>query len=197
MTTAVMERPVLVLNKSWAVLGTTTMDRALKKVLKERAKIVHPEDYQAMTWSDWSQIRPDEDADTFSACGRQFRIPEVIVLTHYDKLPQPRETFSRRMLFKRDHYTCQYCGCQPGSEELTLDHVVPRSQGGQTTWTNVVLACVRCNARKANRTPSEASMKLRTIPAKPKYALFKMPAVRIDSWSKFISDLYWTIPLQD
>ena len=86
----------------------------------------------------------------------RLRVPEVIVLAEYDRLPTAAVTFSRRNIFKRDHWTCQYCGAQPGSEELTIDHVLPRSQGGISTWENCVLACVACNKRKADRTPEQA-----------------------------------------
>ena len=76
-------------------------------------------------------------------------------------MPAAAVTFSRRNIFKRDRYVCQYCGSQPGSEELTIDHVVPRSQGGVSSWTNCVLACMTCNKRKADRTPEQAGMMLR------------------------------------
>ncbi len=97
----------------------------------------------------------------------KLRVPEVIALTDYDRLPMAAVTFSRRNIFKRDHYTCQYCGAQPGSEELTIDHVVPRSQGGVSTWENCVLACMACNKRKADRTPEQARMRLRKKPVRP------------------------------
>ncbi|MGO8753162.1 MAG: HNH endonuclease [Thermoguttaceae bacterium] len=82
-------------------------------------------------------------------------------MTGYDRTPEATVTFSRRNVFKRDHFTCQYCGSQPGTEELTVDHVIPRAQGGVSSWTNCVLACVACNKRKADRTPEQAGMKLR------------------------------------
>ncbi len=83
------------------------------------------------------------------------------MLDSYDRLPSAAVSFSRRNLFKRDHWTCQYCGLQPGGDELTIDHMVPRSQGGTSTWENCVLACVTCNKRKADRTPQQAGLKLR------------------------------------
>ena len=91
----------------------------------------------------------------------RLRVPEVVALSGYDRTAGGPVTFSRRNIFKRDHYTCQYCGAQPGSEELTLDHVVPRSQGGVSSWENCVLACMACNKRKADRTPEQARMHLR------------------------------------
>ncbi len=117
-------------------------------------------------------------------------------MTRHDRARHQTVTFSRRNLFKRDHSTCQYCACQPGTEELTIDHVLPRSQGGQTTWENCVLACVSCNAKKANRTPEQAMMKLRRAPVRPSWKpLYDATGVRIASWSRFLSDAYWNVPL--
>jgi 5-methylcytosine-specific restriction endonuclease McrA len=97
----------------------------------------------------------------------------------------------------RDHYTCQYCGVQPGSEKLTIDHVVPRAQGGELRWDNCVLACVACNKRKADRTPEQARMRLRKRPVQPtwspRYAAYEL---RIESWSKFVSEAYWNVELE-
>jgi 5-methylcytosine-specific restriction endonuclease McrA len=111
-------------------------------------------------------------------------------------MPTSAVTFSRRNIYKRDRYTCQYCGIQPGSEELTIDHVSPRSQGGLSTWENCVLACVSCNKRKADRTPEQARMPLKKPPARPAWRpLYATQHVRIDSWSKFISEAYWNVEL--
>ena len=97
------------------------------KVWNETARIVDPADYQQYDWADWAQLQP-EDGDPFIQTRRlRLRVPEVITLTKYDRLPQNAVTFSRRNVFKRDRFTCQYCGKQPGSEELTIDHVVPRA----------------------------------------------------------------------
>ena len=106
-------------------------------------------------------------------------------------------TFSRRNIFKRDRFTCQYCGAQPGSEELTLDHVIPRVQGGESRWDNCVLACLACNKRKADRTPQQAGMRLRKEPVQPTWRpLYAAHEVRIESWSKFVSEAYWNAALQ-
>ena len=103
----------------------------------------------------------------------RLRVPEVVCLTRYDRLPATAVTFSRRNVARRDHHTCQYCGAQPGGEAITIDHVVPRSQGGASSWTNCVAACVACNARKADRTPEQAGMHLRQppVPARVEAAL--------------------------
>lgn len=191
------QRRVLQLNKTWAPMHTVPLEKALHMVFNDRAKIVDPENYQAMTWEDWSKLKPLGD-EGIKGAKMVFRIPEVIVLNDYDKLPQPAMTFSRRRLFRRDGYKCMYCGCKPGSEELTIDHVLPRAQGGGTNWENCVLCCVKCNAYKANRTPEQAKMVLLSKPCKPSYKILrKEDFVPIDSWSKFISTSYWNVPLED
>ena len=92
----------------------------------------------------------------------------------------------------------QCCGKQPGSEELTIDHVLPRAQGGTSTWENCVLACIECNAKKADRTPDQARMPLRREPVRPVWKpLYGSHGMRIDSWSKFVSEAYWTVQLEE
>jgi 5-methylcytosine-specific restriction endonuclease McrA len=101
-------------------------------------------------------------------------------------------------IYARDNYRCQYCGLKCTIDELTYDHVVPRSKGGRTTWENIVSACYLCNRRKANRTPVEAGMKLLSVPARPTW----MPAVQIrvsarsvpDAWRDYV---YWTAEIDN
>jgi 5-methylcytosine-specific restriction endonuclease McrA len=104
---------------------------------------------------------------------------------------------SRREVFLRDRYTCQYCGQRPGSDFLTIDHIIPRSQGGESSWLNCVLACVKCNHRKANRTPDQAGMPLSHQPIRPRWTpVYAARKVRVESWSKFISEAYWDTELE-
>jgi len=146
MVAKVLQRPTLVLNRNWQPVNVATVARALVLLWNESARIVDPADYQLYTWADWSKLRPRSGEDCIHAVRFKLRVPEVVALSDYDRLPVAHVTFSRRNIFKRDHYTCQYCGAQPGSEELTLDHVVPRSQGGVSSWDNCVLACVACTS---------------------------------------------------
>jgi 5-methylcytosine-specific restriction endonuclease McrA len=128
----------------------------------------------------------------------RLRVPEVVALTRYDRIPTNAVTFSRRNIYKRDRYTCQYCGAQPGTEELTLDQVVSRAQGGISTWENCVLACVSCNKRKADRTPEQARMPLRKPPVRPTWRpLYASRDMRIDSWTRFVSEAYWNVELEE
>jgi 5-methylcytosine-specific restriction endonuclease McrA len=118
----------------------------------------------------------------------RLKLPSVIALKHYVK-PSQFPAFTRFNLFLRDKFACQYCG---SPKDLTFDHVIPRAQGGRTTWDNIVSCCYACNARKANRTPAEARMSLLSKPARPTW----MPAVQIrvsaqsvpDAWRDYV---YW------
>lgn len=198
MPACVLQRPTLVLNRNWQPVGVATVARALVKVWNESAKVVDPEDYQQYTWADWVALEPTDDDPVIRTQQLRLRVPEVITLTNYDRLPINSVAFSRRNVFKRDRFTCQYCGVQPGSAELTIDHVVPRAQGGLSTWENCVLACVDCNSRKADRTPQQATMPLHRDPVRPIWKpLYSSRGVRIDSWAKFISEAYWSVKLED
>ena len=191
-----LQRPALVLNRNWQPVNVATVARALVLLWNESARVVDPADYQTYTWADWSKLRPREGERFIQAVRSKLRAPEVITLTGYDRLPSAKVAFSRRNIFKRDHYTCQYCGVQPGSEELTIDHVVPRAQGGESRWDNCVLACLACNKSKADRTPQQARMRLRKPPVQPAWnPLYAAHEQRIESWSKFISEAYWNVQL--
>jgi len=194
---AVLTRPTLVLNRNWQPVGVATVAKSLVKVWNETARIVDPSDYRPYTWEDWSQLVPHDDELFIRTRSNRLRVPEVIVLTSYDRLPSNVVTFSRRNIFKRDRFTCQYCHKQPGSEELTVDHVVPRAQGGTSSWQNCVLACIDCNAKKADRTPDQARMPLRRQPVRPVWQpLYGSHGMRIQSWSRFVSEAYWTVELE-
>ena len=197
MVAKVLQRPTLVLNRNWQPVNVATVARALVLLWNKSALAVDPADYQTYTWEDWSRLRAGDGEAFVRAVRFRLRVPEVITLTGYDRLPTAAVTFSRRNIFKRDRFTCQYCGVQPGSEELTLDHVVPRSQGGESRWDNCVLACLPCNKRKADRTPEQARMRLRHTPVKPTWnPLYAAHELRIESWSKFVSEVYWNVALE-
>lgn len=196
-------RKVLVLNKSWSPVGIVTVQRAITLLWgmyangQPKAFVVDTESFATMTWNDWGKLKPENEDEPFIRSAHDvFKIPEVVVLTRYDKLPTHRVTFSRKTLYKRDAYKCQYCGKTPSTEELTIDHILPRSRGGKTTWQNCVICCLPCNARKADRLPEECGMKLRKEPKKPKYQLFKGKMIPCDSWKKFISAAYWNVEMQ-
>ncbi|MFT5524248.1 MAG: 5-methylcytosine-specific restriction endonuclease McrA [Pirellulaceae bacterium] len=197
MSDSMLRRPTLVLNRNWQPVHVATVARALLMIYRGAARVVDPADYQTYDWDDWSQFEPALDEPSIRGVSWKVKVPEVVTLTVYDRTPKSHVSFSRRNIFKRDRYTCQYCGIQPGSDDLTLDHVLPRSHGGQSTWENCVLACLACNKRKADRIPETAGMRLRKEPVqpvwKPMYARYSAP---IDSWGKFVSESYWNTALE-
>ena len=196
-STLALQRPTLVLNRNWQPLNVIRAARALIMLWNDNARIVDPEDYQLYDWHDWTSFAPNRDEPFIQAVQSRIRVPEVIALTRFDRMPTTCVTFSRRNVFKRDSYTCQYCGQQPGANDLTIDHVVPRAQGGQSSWTNCVLACFKCNSKKANQTPEQAGMRLLSTPARPRWRpVYADRAERIESWSKFISEAYWNVELE-
>lgn len=127
-----------------------------------------------------------------------FRLPSVLRLLKLVKIRRASQEvrFSRANIYQRDHYTCQYCGTRHAAEELTFDHVIPLVQGGDTSWENIVTACLACNNRKGGRTPRQANLRLVRAPVKPKW----MPVVTVTigiksaplSWRDY---LYWNIEL--
>jgi 5-methylcytosine-specific restriction endonuclease McrA len=184
----ILGQPTLVLNRNWQPVSVTTVARALVMLWNDIARVVEPDEFRLHTWAEWAELAAAPGAPCVRAARLRLRVPEVVCLARYDRLPASAVTFSRRNVAKRDHYTCQYCGAQPGAESITVDHVVPRSQGGASSWTNCVAACLRCNARKADRTPEQAGLRLRKRPSRPEWKpLYAAHGVRVESWSRFVT----------
>lgn len=194
--TTALKRPTLVLNRNWQPVNVASVARALTLVWNDNARVVCPETYQLFDWADWARFEPAEHELCVRGIKQNFCVPEVVALTGFDRLPNAHVAFSRRNIFKRDHFTCQYCGLQPRPSDLTIDHVLPRAQGGTSTWENCVLACVDCNHSKADRTPEQAGLRLRKTPKRPKWnPAYSRHNLRLDSWQKFVSDAYWNAEL--
>ncbi len=165
-----MGQRVLVLNASYEPLQLISVRRAVVLLLQEKAELI------------------EAAAQQLRALALSFDVPLVIRLVRYIRIPRRlRLPCSRRGVFARDRETCQYCGVQPGRNQLTMDHVLPRSQGGGTTWDNVVTACRECNHRKGGRTPEQANMTLMTTPRQPQYVAFALlgELERHDVWRKY------------
>jgi 5-methylcytosine-specific restriction endonuclease McrA len=162
---------VLVLNATYEPLNVVSVRRAVVLLLKEKAEIVEA----AGAW-----LRSEQVA---------LPVPLIIRLVYYVRIPRRFSLpLSRRTVLARDHYTCQYCGVQPGKASLTIDHVVPRSRGGETRWENVITACGPCNRRKGNRTPREARMPMRREPRRPRYLALTllMGTSAPEAWGKYM-----------
>ncbi len=164
-----LEQPVLVLNQSYEPLNVCAMRRAIVLVHHGKAEIL------------------ENGRGHIHTAMAVFPAPSVIRLAYHVQRPLLQRKLTRRELFIRDHFTCQYCGAQ--TRNLTIDHIQPRSRGGKHLWENLVSACVACNHRKAGRTPREARMKLLREPKAPPltpYQLFYPYLVLYQEWKKFV-----------
>jgi len=194
-----LSSPTLVLNRSWVPINITTARRAVVMAFVGLARIVDVQTYELFSFDRWVSRGPT-NGNVIHSVNSAFDVPEVVVARRYDRIPKSGVVFSRRNLYRRDSYMCQYCGGKPGVSELSLDHVLPRSMGGRTTWENCVLACTTCNTRKGGRTPEQARMRLLSVPRKPNWSPWYSFARRFQkpkSWDAFISDIYWNTALEE
>lgn len=206
---AVLSQPVLVLNRLWQAVNVIGVQRAFILLAREHANVVHqasePEDFRVfpmMDWIDFSRDNPPlSNLDAVHTVNRTIRLPRVILLTLFDKMPCKELKLTRNNVFERDKNRCQYCGHVFKREDLNLDHVIPRHYGGRTTWENVVCSCILCNTRKANRLPHEASMRLVRKAVKPKWrpiiSLALGRQVHHPEWRHFLDVAYWNVELEE
>lgn len=159
---------VLVLNRDYRAISVCSVRRALVLVLLHKAELIAPLDGQVVR-------SPSLEAPW----------PSVIRLKVYVHFPYRKVMLTRKNVLKRDGNQCQYCGSRNG---LTVDHVLPRSRGGEDRWENLVAACVPCNNRKGDRTPEEARMTLRRAPFHPSHVMFLRDFMGTleDSWKPFL-----------
>ena len=198
---------VLVLNRSFMAVQVTNVRRALALLFRELAEVVHIEEgrFSAHSIESWRELSAIEaldrspDQDWIKAVGYELQAPRVIRLPHCDRRPRHGLRFNRRNVFARDANRCQYCGKSFPTSELSLDHVLPKSRGGPTSWDNIVCACVACNIRKGGRTPREARMQLVRQPTMPKRSplmAVKLHNPKYASWKNFVDQAYWLADLQ-
>lgn len=185
------------LNRTFAALAVTDVKRAFTLFYKGHVKAVLP-DYTTFSWDEWCDIPVQpEDADIMRTPSRVLKIPRVLQLLSCERLPRHDVKFSRHNIYLRDGNRCQYCGKRFSTSELSLDHVVPLSRGGGSTWENIVCACLACNVRKGNRLPDEAAMKLRRVPGKPRATPLGIlnPSRIHPEWKNFLDVAYWNVEL--
>lgn len=192
-----LNQGVLVLNRSWLAIHVCDVRRALALLVLGLARVV-TEELETHDLESWRELSASAETNFLRTPRFKLRVPEIIVLTEYNAVPPRRVKFSRRNLFERDGYACQYCGRMPPRSELSIDHVVPKSRGGITTWSNVLLACTECNARKRDRLPAEAGMQPRRPPREPAWrpGVGMRVAVQRRSWQHFVDTAYWDLPLR-
>jgi 5-methylcytosine-specific restriction endonuclease McrA len=192
---------VLVLNKSFLPIQVTTVRRAFCLLYSGIAKAVNSQ-YETFDYESWSHIALERNDETVGLVDRVIKVPRVILLLAYDRVPKRRVRFSRYNIFARDKNTCQYCGQRFHRSELNLDHVVPRSQGGTSTWENVVCSCHECNRQKGGRTPGQARMKLVSQPRRPSWTPplnVSLHEIMHKEWAPFLDFMvdvsYWNTEL--
>ena len=183
---------VLVLNRNLLAIAVTDWKRAMGLLYLDRA-IVVDESWRTYDFGDWldeSERLNGHAAGYIRTPKLKIAVPEVIALKIFGKVPKREVTFNRRNVYHHYGYRCAYCGHEFPSHELNLDHVVPRSRGGQTDWTNVVPSCFACNKKKGSRLPAEAGMKLEYKPGRPKplcgsLLWSRYPAALRRAWRRF------------
>jgi len=203
---------VLVLNKFYQAIRVVNVKRAFSLLCREMAEVIHIETdargqskWHNLNFESWQELsalkkefEPDE-YDWIHTVRFAIAVPRIIRLLGYDKLPRQDVKFNRRNIYARDSNRCQYCGKKFSTTELSLDHVLPKSQGGKTTWDNIVCCCVRCNVKKGGRTPEQAHMHLIVKPTKPKRSPvinIRLADERYSSWKQFLDNAYWTVELK-
>ena len=184
---SVLDHPSLVLNRSWIAVHVTSIRRALCLLFGEAAFVVDTESLQIFDFDAWREWNHSPTNRWIRTPGARIAAPEVIQLRTYNKVPAYDAPFTRRNLFERDNHTCQYCGRRVGGDRVSIDHVIPRSKGGETSWSNCVLACVRCNSTKGDRLPREAGLRLLRKPKPPRWSpyLNLRRSEMLDSWEQF------------
>ncbi|MBL8949813.1 MAG: HNH endonuclease [Myxococcaceae bacterium] len=190
---------VLVLNRNYQPVHVTNVKRAFSLLYMGIARAID-EQYRLYDFDSWAALGSVEH-EHIATIQQAIRVPRVLVLMAYEYLPKGRVRFSRLNIYARDNDTCQYCGQQLPRPELNLDHVVPRSQGGRTSWENVVCSCIECNLSKGGRTPEQAGMKLLRKATRPRWTPFFRTAqkrITYREWLPFISladASYWNVEL--
>lgn len=199
---SVLNTKVLVLNRSYLPVHITSVRRAFSLLYQGVAQAVN-EEYRTFDFDSWADLSVSVHEDCVGLVDRVIRVPRVILLIAYDRVPRRRVRFSRFNIYSRDRNTCQYCGHRFARSELNLDHVVPRSQGGTSRWDNVVCSCHQCNRRKGGRTPEQARMKLLRVPRRPEWTPFMIETFSLRhyrEWMPFLSTVdasYWNTELQE
>ena len=202
-----LDAKVLVLNKVYSAIRVVDAFKAFNLLIADKAEVIAVEqgkfvNYDLRSWRDAAEFQrtfEQDDHEWVTTPSIVIAVPKIVRLLGYDRVPREQVKLNRRNIYARDASRCQYCGKHFSTKELTIDHVVPRVQGGMNTWDNLVCACVRCNARKGGRTPTQANMRLMRAPVKPKRnpaIAMRLGSPRYQSWKAFLDEAYWTVELE-
>ncbi|MCG8649464.1 MAG: HNH endonuclease [Pirellulales bacterium] len=197
MSQGLLDTNVLVLNRFYMAIRVVNVRRAFTLLYRDCAEVIGNENGQYSShdfesWCELSQLtstdkQPGEDY--IRAVGFELQVPRIVRLIRFDRMPLQTVRFNRKNLFARDDHRCQYCGRSEPTHKLSLDHVIPRSLGGPTTWENIVCCCLRCNGRKGGRTPKQARMPLLSDTAKPRFNPLLRQSIedpRYECWKTFL-----------
>lgn len=185
---------VLVLNKSWLPITVVSIQKAIQLLYRGHARAVDTQEYYVSTWDEWvskyaisTKDSVEEPENYIRTSSLHVRKPLVITLSTFNGFPKKSIAYSRRALYRRDNNTCQYCGTKLGLNNLTIDHVVPVSKGGKTSWDNCVIACRPCNSRKGNNLLYMTNMRLLAEPKPPTWKEYFVPEGQVlPEWKQFI-----------
>ena len=172
-----MNQQVLVLDISWEPHDIVTVFEAVNKMLNDKAQALDS-NFTYYDFDSWVKFGENLDKNVVRSEKITFLIPEIIVLPEKTQHRADRLAVDRTNVYRRDNFICQYCERKFTRADLNMDHVFPKSRGGQHIWINVVTSCIVCNTRKGDRTPEEAGMQLIRKPIKP-------------SWVEIMSGLKW------
>ena len=184
---------VLVLNRSWQAIHVKSPSEALSMMYTDSATgldIIGQDSMVPYQWKDWIKLPYDEQSEYVKTINGEIKIPKVIVLCKFNKVPMKRPKFSLNGVWNRDNGICQYTGKKLSKNEGNVDHVIPVSRGGKTDWSNCVLSSKKVNAQKANKTPEEAGLTLIKPPVIPRHlpvTLYIKNKYNIKEWEMFLN----------
>ena len=199
-----LDHQVLVLNRLWQAINVCSVRRAFALICQGHAQVVYADEgknfrtHDFASWRDFSSREPE--TEMVKTIAFKIRVPRIIVLVFFDRLPKKEVKFTRANILERDKNTCQYCGRIFEKRDLNLDHVIPRDKGGLTTWENIVCSCIACNTRKGNRLAYQVQMQLIRKPGRPKWQPFvniTFTGLLHESWRHFVDLAYWNVELGD
>ena len=187
---------VLVLNRLYQPIQVTSIRRAITLFYKGDARAVDS-DYVTYDFDNWADLQRQPEQSFIVTPTRNIAIPDVVQLLRFDRMPRQEVKFSRGNIYIRDRNRCQYCGRKFPTSDLSLDHVIPISRGGKSTWENVVCACLNCNVRKGSKLVHESGMDLIRQPARPKWhPLHRLQGRSFpEIWKNFVDVAYWNVAL--
>ena len=179
---------VLVLSKTWVPIKTISVLTAVGKVFSGKAKFMS-EDYSLHTFDQWIEYSKNNPSNEIINCPNFFINKPVVIVqtTEYARYTAPKP--SRKNIFLRDCFTCQYCGKKFSRDDLTIDHVIPKAKGGKTTWTNSVTSCSKCNNKKSDKSIENSGMSLLRKPFQPTYASLFINNVKQEKWKNRIMNI--------